>query len=178
MSTGAVPRLRHKRRDATPFFFEAYSGYQAKLAAGFATLGVRTDGEFLTGIEYLPASAGALDPQNRLAEEVVAQLKAYLDDPRFSFDLPIRLSGTPFQREVWAAIQSIASGGTLTYFELAKQVYSSPRAVGQACGANSLPIVIPCHRVVAKQGLGGFMNSRGDDALAIKRWLLTHESGR
>lgn len=164
------------RRSATPFFSDLYSGYQAKLAAGFAVLGVRTEGQFLTAIEYLPAAAAPLSPQNQLAEEVCAQLAGYLSDPTFRFELPLKLSGTPFQREVWSAICNIKPGSTLSYFEVAKRLYSSPRAVGQACGANRIPIVIPCHRVVAKHGLGGFMNSVGNEELAIKRWLLEHES--
>ena len=62
--------------------------------------------------------------------------------------------------------------------DIAAQLHSAPRAVGQACGANRLPIVIPCHRVIAKNGgLGGFMNSNGEFPLDIKRWLLGHECG-
>jgi methylated-DNA-[protein]-cysteine S-methyltransferase len=178
MRNEAVAGMRRTQRTATPFFTELYSGYQAKLAAGFAVLGVRTEAEFLIAIEYLPASTAPLAPQNRLAEKVCAQLNAYLGDPTFQFDLPLRLAGTPFQRDVWRVISDIPPGNTLTYLEVAKCLYSSPRAVGQACGANPIPVVIPCHRVVAKGGLGGFMNSRGDEQLAIKRWLLAHESSR
>ena len=72
-------------------------------------------------------------------------------------------------------MQNIAPGLTQTYGELAAQIDSSPRAVGTACGKNPLPIVVPCHRVVAADGLGGFMGGKQNDPLAIKRWLLAHE---
>ena len=72
---------------------------------------------------------------------------------------------------------AIPCGHVLTYGEIAAQLGSSPRAVGQACGNNPIPIVIPCHRVVAKSGMGGFMHHNGGFALDIKRWLLAHEGG-
>jgi methylated-DNA-[protein]-cysteine S-methyltransferase len=162
----------------TPFFTETFDGYQAKLDAGCAVLGIRTEGEFLTSIAYLPQHEAALPPQNRLAEEVCAQLGAYLAEPGFRFDLPIKLKGTPYQREVWRVISGIRCGATISYQDIASRVYSAPRAVGQACGANPVPIVIPCHRVVAKRGLGGFMHGRDEARLSIKRWLLAHEARR
>ena len=87
------------------------------------------------------------------------------------------LSPTTHQRRVWEAIQGIPTGETTSYAEIAKQLHSAPRAVGRACGANRLPIIIPCHRVIAKNGgLGGFMNASDGNPLEIKRWLLQHES--
>jgi len=78
---------------------------------------------------------------------------------------------------VWQTIQTIPSGKTSSYAEIAAQLHSAPRAVGRACGANRIPIVIPCHRVIAKNGgLGGFMNASDGNPLEIKRWLLRHES--
>ena len=152
--------------------------YQAKLAAPFAVLGVRIEEDWLTDIEYLPVDTAPLAPQTRLAEEVCGQLQAYLADPRFTFDLSLHIGGTVHQRRVWLAIQDIPSGKTRSYADIAAQLHSAPRAVGQACGANRLPIVIPCHRVIAKNGgLGGFMNSNGEFPLVIKRWLLGHECG-
>jgi methylated-DNA-[protein]-cysteine S-methyltransferase len=82
--------------------------------------------------------------------------------------------GTPFQRRVWQAISAIPKGQVLTYSEIAQQVGSGPRAVANACGANHLPLVIPCHRVVAKDGLGGFMNG-AVGGQKVKKWLLKHE---
>jgi methylated-DNA-[protein]-cysteine S-methyltransferase len=79
---------------------------------------------------------------------------------------------------VWQALRRIPGGSTQSYGELARQLHTAPRAVGQACGANPIPVIIPCHRVLARNGLGGFMSSAGGDSLAIKRWLLEHERRR
>lgn len=152
--------------------------YQAILPAPFAVLGIVTDGAALTGIDFLPLGTPALAPQNPVAEKTCAQLQAYLTDPSFRFDLPLAPGGTPFQARVWQALRETQSGATQQYGELARRLNTAPRAVGQACGANPIPVVIPCHRVVAASGLGGFMRGGGGDPLAIKRWLLQHESGQ
>ena len=111
-----------------------------------------------------------------MAAEAVRQLHAYLADPNFVFGLPLRPAGTTFQRRVWEQISAIPTGQTHTYGQLAKNLKNAPRAVGQACGANPYPLVIPCHRVVATGGgMGGFARERGGFLLDIKRWLLTHE---
>ncbi len=151
--------------------------YQAKLLAPFAVLGIRTDEDWLTDIDYLPLNTPTLAPQTLLAKEVCLQLQAYLTEPDFMFDLSVHIGGTTHQQRVWQVIQAIPSGKTTSYAEIAAQLHSAPRAVGRACGANRLPIVIPCHRVIAKNGgLGGFMNANDGDPLEIKRWLLRHES--
>ncbi len=150
--------------------------YQAKLAAPFAVLGVRIEEDWLTDIEYLPLDTPLLEPRSPLAKEVCRQLQAYLADPDFVFDLSTHIGGTVHQRRVWHAIQDIPAGKTRSYGDIATELHSAPRAVGQACGANRLPIVIPCHRVIAKSGgLGGFMNASDGMPLDIKRWLLRHE---
>jgi len=149
--------------------------YQAKFSAPFAVLGIRTAGESVTGIEYLPRDVATLPPLNRLAERVCGQLERYLDDPDFRFDLPFDYRGTGFQCRVWRAISGIPSGRTLTYADIARRLRTAPRPVGRACGANRIPLVIPCHRVVAADGLGGFMKHRDGFPLEIKRWLLRHE---
>ncbi len=150
--------------------------YQAKLATPFAVLGLRIEEDWLTDIEYLPVDTPLLAPQTVLAKEICDQLQAYLADPHFTFDLSMHVGGTVHQRRVWRAIQNIPSGMTCSYADIAAQLHSAPRAVGQACGANRLPIIIPCHRVIAKSGgLGGFMNASDGVPLDIKRWLLHHE---
>jgi methylated-DNA-[protein]-cysteine S-methyltransferase len=93
----------------------------------------------------------------------------------FQFDLPLELNGTEHQLKVWYALREIPSGQIQTYGGLAKSLHSSPRAIGQACGNNPIPIVIPCHRIVGKNGLGGFMHSTESKELNIKHWLLAHE---
>ena len=107
-------------------------------------------------------------------KQMTQEILAYLQRPHQACSLPAQLAGSAFQQKVWLAILAIPLGQTRTYSELAAQLQSGPRAVANACGANRLPLLIPCHRVVAKNGLGGFM--RGDkNGLSIKRWLLSHE---
>lgn len=150
--------------------------HQARLAAPFGVLGIVTDGAALTAIDFLPAGTPELAPQDAVADRACAQLRGYLADPTFRFDLPLAPGGTPFQARVWQALRLIPSGSTQSYGELARLLHSAPRAVGQACGANPIPLIIPCHRVLAKGALGGFMNSTDSGQLSIKRWLLQHES--
>ena len=149
--------------------------YTAKLATPFAVLGIRTAGELLIGIDYLPHGVATLEPTNRLAAKVCRQIERYLDDPEYRFDLPYEFNGTPFQQKVWREIRKIRSGRTRTYLDIARRLGSAPRPVGGACGANRIPLVIPCHRVVASGGIGGFMNARGGQPIEIKKWLLRHE---
>ena len=149
--------------------------FQARYPAPFAVLGIRVAGSLLTGIDYLPVGAAALAPVNPLAENACRQIERYLEDPQFRFDLPFEFNGTQFQASVWRAICTIPSGSTLTYLDIARKLGTAPRPVGGACGANRIPIVIPCHRVVGTGGLGGFMNARSGVPLQIKRWLLKHE---
>ena len=141
----------------------------------FGVLGIVTDGECLTGINFLPPETTPLSAQTPLAREVCAQMQAYLADPDFRFDLPLGPHGTPYQHRVWQALLEIPSGQTQSYGALAQQLGSAARAVGQACGANPIPVIIPCHRVLAKSGLGGFMHHASGNPLQIKRWLLEHE---
>lgn len=150
--------------------------YQAKLATPFGILGIVTEDDAVSGIDFLPMGAKVQAPANQAAREACRQLQAYMDDPSFVFTLPLHLNGTPYRMKVWQAISRIPSGKTLNYGDLAEQLHSSPRAVGQACGANPIPVIIPCHRVLSKQGVGGFMHSREDGPLSIKHWLLAHES--
>ena len=149
--------------------------FDARVPTPFAVLGIRTSHGLLTSIEYLPRGAATLDPVNKLAARVCRQIERYLDDPQFRFDLPFEFKGTQFQERVWRTIYAIPCGSTSTYVGVAKQVKSAPRPVGGACGANRIPLVIPCHRVLASGGIGGFMHARDGAPLEIKRWLLRHE---
>ena len=153
----------------------AAGGYQAKLPTPFALLGVRIEGSALAEVAFLPKTGRALAPQNPVASRACAQIERYLDDPEFRFDLPLARQGTNFQRRVWAKIAAIGPGRTRSYGELARELGSAPRAVGQACGENPLPLVVPCHRVVAASGVGGFAHHDGGFHLSVKRWLLAHE---
>ena len=153
----------------------ALPAFQAKLDTPFALVGVRTEGALLAEIVYLPRSAGAQAPTDALAERACRQIERYTDDPDYRFKLPLKTLGTPFQRRVWAQIAAIPRGETRTYGDLARALHSAPRAVGQACGTNYFPLVIPCHRVVAASGLGGFAHASGGYLLEVKRRLLAHE---
>lgn len=151
--------------------------FSAIVEAPFGAIGVRVASEVIHELVYLPRSHAGMAPTNALAERAARQLERYLKEPDFRFDLPLAQVGTEFQRRVWNVISAIPLGGVLTYGQVAKLIRSAPRAVGQACGANWYPLVIPCHRVTAARGLGGFSNH--DDAsgfhLGVKRWLLAHE---
>lgn len=151
-------------------------GFQAKLDTPFGLVGVRTEGAAVAEIVYLPPSAGTLAPTNALAARVCRQIEKYVRDPGYRFKLPLKPIGTAFQRRVWEQIAAIPLGETRTYGDLARALRSAPRAVGQACGSNYFPLVIPCHRVVAATGLGGFAHTSGGYLLEVKRWLLRHES--
>jgi methylated-DNA-[protein]-cysteine S-methyltransferase len=143
-------------------------------------VGVTTREGRIAGIRYLPLATDSKDPDNELAERAVRQLERYREDPDAKFDLPLLVEGTEFQRRVWDAMCAIPRGRTLTYGELARKLGGEgievPRAVGQACGDNKLPIVIPCHRVVAAHGVGGFSHTTSGYLIEAKRWLLMHES--
>ena len=139
-------------------------------------VGVKTRAGRVAELRYLPPSSALRAPKNALAERAARQLERYREDPAARFDLPLLIQGTVFQRRLWEALCDIPCGRTLTYGALAKRLGAEPRAVGQACGDNRLPIVIPCHRVVAANGLGGFAHASSGYLLEAKRWLLTHES--
>jgi len=139
-------------------------------------LGVKTRDERVMEIRYLPMAVEASRAKNPLAERAARQLERYREDPDAAFDLPLLIEGSPLERGVWEAMCAIPRGRTRTYGELARELGADPRAIGQACGDNRLPIVIPCHRVVAADGIGGFAHATGGYLLEAKRWLLMHEA--
>jgi methylated-DNA-[protein]-cysteine S-methyltransferase len=154
----------------------------------------------VTRIQYRRIASVA----DRVAERAVREVERYLADPQFRFSLPLASTGTPFRQRVWQSLAGIPVGESRTYGELARALHTAPRAIGGACAANEIALVIPCHRVVGSQGsLGGFMSAKGrperellplggktrsakgalisaveGDPIAIKRWLLKHEGYR
>ncbi len=123
-----------------------------------------------------PGSVWVEGARVALSDIIVAQLNAYRNNGDFIFTLALKYSGTPHQLKVWQALRGIKAGTVLSYGEVAKICSSAPRAVGGACAKNSLPLFIPCHRVIAKTGqLGGFNGGDLVFNLAIKRSLLAHE---
>ena len=151
--------------------------FDAKYPAPFAVLGIRTNGKAVTNLRYLPGDVAPSRPTNSLARDVLRQIERYLVEPGFVFDLPLEIDGSDFRKRVWKVMCEIPAGKTLTYGEVATRIGSAPRAVGGACGDNRIPLIIPCHRIVARNGIGGFMHTTGDLELGIKRWLLAHEQG-
>jgi len=151
--------------------------FSAIVAAPFGAIGVRTEAGLLRELVYLQPHFHEKEAQDAVAQRAAEQLSRYFADPEYRFDLPLAPVGSAYQQRVWAAIASIPRGQVRTYGDVARLIRSAPRAVGQACGANWFPLLIPCHRVTAAGGLGGFSNH--DDAtgfhLGVKRWLLAHE---
>ncbi len=107
-----------------------------------------------------------------LLREALAQLDAYFSGKLKTFDLPLAIEGTPFQRRVWQTMQQIPYGETRTYGDVAQELNSAARAVGGACGANRLPILIPCHRILGTGGIGGYSGGEGP---ATKQQILDLE---
>lgn len=152
--------------------------YDAVMPAPWGSIGVRVAGYAVSEIVYLSASARLKQARDPLAAEAVRQLMAYLSDPGHRFDLPLAPAGTAFRQRVWKEIASVPLGSTTSYGAIAARLKSAARAVGQACGDNPYPIVIPCHRVVSRAGLGGFAHdpeSLDGFHSGVKRWLLAHE---
>lgn len=151
------------------------NSYQAIVRTPFGAIGMRCANGKISAIDFLPESTmpDVVEPACR---DCIDRLQAYFKNSATSLDIPTQITGTPFQRRVWEAIRQIPAGTTLTYGQLASKVNSGPRAVANACGANPVPLIIPCHRVVATHGIGGFMGGRSEQSLRIKSWLLAHES--
>jgi methylated-DNA-[protein]-cysteine S-methyltransferase len=139
-------------------------------------VGVVTRGERVVEIKYLPSSHPLIEAKSKLAKEAARQLEQYRENPDTRFELPVVVEGSALERGVWDAMRAIPRGRTRTYGEIARELSADPRAIGQACGDNRLPLVIPCHRVVAANGLGGFAHATSGYLLEAKRWLLLHEA--
>jgi methylated-DNA-[protein]-cysteine S-methyltransferase len=139
-------------------------------------VGVTTRDGLVTGLRYLPLSSPAASPASSLAEKAARQLEAYRANPDSAFDLPVVIEGSELEKAVWRAMCAIPRGKTRTYGDVAREVGADARTVGQACGDNRLPLVIPCHRIVAADGIGGFAHATSGYLLEAKRWLLMHEA--
>jgi len=136
---------------------------------------IETEGEYLIGLEYHSKRALTTGPVSKTAKKVKKQIEAYFSSADHNFELPIKLNGTDFQKKVWAAMRKIPAGKACTYGEISDALKSSPRAVGNACRANPIPLVVPCHRIVAKSGIGGFGGQTKGRNINCKTWLLKHE---
>ena len=135
----------------------------------FGRLGVEETGGAITRLVWNGRDDGSNTP---LLQEAAAQLTAYDQGGLDRFDLPYRVDGLDFQRQVCDLMYAIPLGETRTYGDIAKELGQSPQPVGQACGANPIPVIIPCHRVLSANGLGGFSGAGG---VETKVALLRHE---
>lgn len=143
---------------------------QLSLHTPIGDLSVAEDNGAIVAVEWGWGSEQTATPLLRRARD---QLHAYFDGTLTRFDLPLNPAGTPYRRRVWAALCQIPYGGTRSYADIVRVAGGSPRSVGQANGSNPIPIIIPCHRVVAATGIGGYS---GGDGLSTKRALLALES--
>jgi methylated-DNA-[protein]-cysteine S-methyltransferase len=153
------------------------TGYEAVMSTPIEAvkLGITTSRDTLCTIDFISARHKDRLPRYGLIGEVIAQLRAYFKNPAFEFSLPLASQGTTFQRRVWQKLQDIPRGHAWTYGVVAGYLGSSPRAVGGACRANPVSIIVPCHRVVASNGPGGFGGQTQGYKMTIKQWLLAHE---
>ncbi len=137
-------------------------------------IAVTVDDDDVVAIDFVKARPGRGRARSGALHKAQTQLDEYLAGRRKRFTVPVELSGTPFQLVVWRAMQRIPYGETRTYAQLAASIRrpDSARAVGSACRANPVPIMIPCHRVVGK---GGRLTGYGG-GLWRKKWLLEHEA--
>lgn len=146
-----------------------------RIPTAIGELLVAATADHIVGVIWADNAASSLssDPPTPLLGEAIHQLQAYGRGDRHAFDLPVLPQGSPFEKAVWAQMQRIPYGETRTYGEVADMLTSSPRAVGRACGANPIPVIIPCHRIMGRNGkLTGFSGGRG---VATKAELLALE---
>lgn len=143
--------------------------FEAGLKTPVGDLCVVSDGSAITALRWGRAEGASDRPELRAA---MAQLEAYFARDLRRFDLPLAPEGSEFQRAVCDAMLDIPFGETRTYGDLARDLDVPAQAVGGACGGNSIPIIIPCHRVLGAQGLGGYSGAGG---IETKVWLLRHE---
>jgi methylated-DNA-[protein]-cysteine S-methyltransferase len=151
------------------------NAYTAVVKTPVGAIGVVTAEGKLRGIDFLSNASSEKRATDPVAQKVVEQLSAYFDHSGSTFKLPLELEGTEFQKAVWEQLGKIPPGRVRTYGDIARFLNSSPRAVGNACRANPIPIIVPCHRVVSAQGIGGYGGKTRGSRLEQKRWLLGHE---
>lgn len=144
-------------------------------------LGVQMEGKKLIGLAFLGKqeksgfSSRSARASEKESEKVRNALAGYFSNPYTPKQPEIELRGTEFQQKIWSMLSLIRPGQTRTYGDIARELKTSARAVGNACRKNPVPIFIPCHRVVSRTGKGGFMGHTTGEPLEIKNWLLAHE---
>jgi methylated-DNA-[protein]-cysteine S-methyltransferase len=130
---------------------------------------------YLQAIELFNTQTDASSQLSPITQQLSQELKDFFVQAHDSWSIPLMYSGTDFQQKVWQYLRAIPIGETRNYSEVAIALNTSARAVGNACRANLFPIVVPCHRVVSKSGLGGFAGKIDGHEMTVKQWLLDHE---
>lgn len=130
---------------------------------------------YLQGIDLFNTQPDTDSQSSLITQQLSRELKDFFVAAHNAWTIPLMYTGTDFQQKVWQHLRTIPIGETRTYSEVAKAVNSSARAIGNACRANPFPIVVPCHRVVSKAGLGGFAGKTEGHEMTVKQWLLDHE---
>jgi methylated-DNA-[protein]-cysteine S-methyltransferase len=143
---------------------------QLSLHSPIGDISVSEDAGAIVAVDWGWGRDQDATPLLRRARE---QLHAFFDGELTDFDLPLAPAGTPYRRRVWQALCAIPYGATRTYIDIARIAGGSARSVGQANGSNPIPLIIPCHRVVAMTHIGGYS---GGEGLATKRYLLALEA--
>lgn len=145
--------------------------YKAIIQTPIGKLGISALDQILTRLDFLTDDKTLIEPNEEILINVANQLYQYFQCPSFQFNIPYQLQGTPFQNKVWQTLSKLPIRKTVNYGTLAKKLKTGARAIGNACRANPLPILIPCHRVIAQESLGGYKGKE----IFIKKWLLNHE---
>lgn len=158
------------------------SNFIAVINTPIGSLGINCQGKtklVLTSLQYLPKKTPTKLPSDLLQKKLVVSLQKdlekYWQNPKHKFTVPLAPEGTDLQKRIWKALQQIPSGKTVTYGELALKINTGARVIGNACRKNPILILIPCHRVVAKAGLGGFGGDTSGKLINNKKYLLKHE---
>lgn len=150
--------------------------YHAVIDAPFGRIAIRVSDTGVSAIDPVSKRVPLQSSQNTLARQACRELGRYFADPSSGFTVPVDAGGTEFRRRVWEALERIPSGRVLSYGALARKLGTAPRAVGGACAANPVAIIVPCHRVVGANSVGGYMGQTRGAMLEMKHWLLDHES--
>ena len=143
----------------------------------FVAVDLSTEGSAITAVDLLPHApfVNSFSSSPLVLQAFAHWLDIYFSDPICASTLPLQYAGTPFQNRIWRHLQAITLGTTCRYGEIAQHLNTSARAVGNACRANPLSLVVPCHRVVSAQGIGGYAGATSGWKLSVKAWLLMHE---
>lgn len=149
--------------------------FQIAVEAPFGFVLLQATATEMVSVDILENAVPTSEEVPLVLREASRQIKAYLKSPHCRFELSLRQRGTDYQRRVWAELCAIPVSTVKSYGQLASDMASGPRAIAMACRANDFPIIIPCHRVVASNGLGGYAGERQGRNIEIKKWLLQHE---